>query len=94
MEFGVFHLRNRLAQAITEIGAMLLGLVLGSVTTLFHHRNHTFERLQGANVFCNAFSDIYMLYAGPCRPISGLIRVLNREPQAAEYNSPWRVGSE
>jgi hypothetical protein len=39
MEFGVFDLRNRLAQAITEIGAMLLGLVIGSVTTLFHHCN-------------------------------------------------------
>jgi hypothetical protein len=53
-EFGVFDLRNRLAQAITEIGAMLLGSVIGSVTTLFHHCNHAFERLQGANVFCNA----------------------------------------
>src|SRR5262249_9698625 len=58
MEFGVFHLLNRLAQAIAEISAMLLNLVISSITALLHHCDHAFERLQCANVCCNACSEI------------------------------------
>jgi hypothetical protein len=39
---------DRLVQAIAEIGAMLLGLVIGSVTALLHHvEDAEFRELDG-----------------------------------------------
>jgi hypothetical protein len=51
-EFGVLHLRNHLAQAIAEIDATLVGLMISSITALLHQCDHAFEQFKGVNVAC------------------------------------------